>query len=122
MKWDEFGREDGSYIEKKRERVVRVREGELGDGKRGRGNGVLRFKPSPTPPDRPDHDMAPCYCSAVALLSHLTRRWSVNSALRKQTSVMTATAPTPDFSIDEYPRIRVVCIGAGFAGIVAGIR
>ncbi|KAI0293370.1 FAD/NAD-binding domain-containing protein [Multifurca ochricompacta] len=29
----------------------------------------------------------------------------------------------PDFSVDEYPRrIRVVCIGAGYSGIVAGIR
>jgi hypothetical protein len=38
---------------------------------------------------------------------------------------MTASALEPtaaDFSIDEYPRVKVVCIGAGFAGIVAGIR
>ena len=28
----------------------------------------------------------------------------------------------PDFSIDECRPIKVVCIGAGFAGIIAGIR
>ena len=27
-----------------------------------------------------------------------------------------------DFSIDEYKPIKVVCIGAGFSGILAGIR
>jgi hypothetical protein len=38
---------------------------------------------------------------------------------------MTASAlesTAPNFSIDEYRRIKVVCIGAGFAGIIAGIR
>jgi hypothetical protein len=28
----------------------------------------------------------------------------------------------PDFSIDEPRRVKVVCIGAGFSGIIAGIR
>lgn len=27
-----------------------------------------------------------------------------------------------DFSIDEYRPIKVICIGAGFSGIIAGIR
>lgn len=27
-----------------------------------------------------------------------------------------------DFSIDEHRPIKVVCIGAGFSGIIAGIR
>ncbi|KAI0737191.1 FAD/NAD-P-binding domain-containing protein [Daedaleopsis nitida] len=30
--------------------------------------------------------------------------------------------PPPDFSIDEYRRMKVVVIGAGFSGITAGIR
>lgn len=40
------------------------------------------------------------------------------------TSMHTSTPPStkPDFSVDEYRPIKVVCIGAGFAGIVAGIR
>ena len=29
---------------------------------------------------------------------------------------------TGDFAIDEYRPMKVVCIGAGFSGIIAGIR
>jgi hypothetical protein len=33
-----------------------------------------------------------------------------------------ASAATADFAIDEHRPMKVVCIGAGYAGIVAGIR
>ncbi|KAI0275484.1 hypothetical protein BC834DRAFT_52657 [Gloeopeniophorella convolvens] len=31
-------------------------------------------------------------------------------------------SPEPDFAVDEYRRMKVVCIGAGFSGIIAAIR
>ncbi|KAI0246625.1 FAD/NAD-P-binding domain-containing protein [Lactifluus subvellereus] len=47
---------------------------------------------------------------------------SITEKLSATTVASTLALTEPNFSIDESRRVKVVCIGAGFSGIIAGIR
>lgn len=53
---------------------------------------------------------------------HLNSDGTTNANANANRTTKTQEHQNGEFSIDDYRRMKVVCIGAGYSGIVAGIR